>query len=244
MKEKGLVFKDKIAIEKQDKVISYLIKKIGSSLIKGQSIMSISLPVNIFDKRTLLQVLSFEISFAPVYLTRAFYSTTILDRMKWVTTFLISQLHLSPLQFKPFSPILGETFQCKIGDMDIYVEQTVSKPLVSNFYMTTKSGLYKIYGHISTDASTGANSVKAKKTGMFTVEFKDDQKYNLYFPSVNIHGTTMGKRLFNYKNYALVCDEKNNLASFIHFHPDEKGAIMSMFKKQTTFPDNFKYNII
>jgi hypothetical protein len=55
-KEDGLIYKDEKVIAEQAKVLSYLIKKIGHSIIKGESIMNISLPVNIFDTRTLLQV--------------------------------------------------------------------------------------------------------------------------------------------------------------------------------------------
>lgn len=56
LKEEGLIFTDKKTLDEQSKVITYLIKKLGSTLIKGESIMNISLPVTIFDKRTLLQV--------------------------------------------------------------------------------------------------------------------------------------------------------------------------------------------
>jgi len=55
-KDPGLVLIDKEMISRQNHVISYLIKKIGGSLIKGKSLMNVSLPVTIFDKRTLLQV--------------------------------------------------------------------------------------------------------------------------------------------------------------------------------------------
>ena len=55
-KEHGLILRDKAMIARQDKVISFLIKKLGSNLIKGKSIMNISLPVTIFDKRTLHHV--------------------------------------------------------------------------------------------------------------------------------------------------------------------------------------------
>ena len=55
-KEPGLILRDKEMISRQDKVIGYLIKKMGSNLIKGKSVMNISLPVTIFDKRTLHHV--------------------------------------------------------------------------------------------------------------------------------------------------------------------------------------------
>lgn len=56
IKEPGLILTNKDMISRQDKVIGYLIKKIGGNLMKGKSIMNISLPVSIFDKRTLHQV--------------------------------------------------------------------------------------------------------------------------------------------------------------------------------------------
>jgi len=54
--ESGLILRDKEMITRQDKVVGFLIKKVGSNLIKGKSIMNISLPVSIFDKRSLHHV--------------------------------------------------------------------------------------------------------------------------------------------------------------------------------------------
>lgn len=55
-KDPGLVLINKEIISRQNHVISYLIKRIGGNLLKGKSVMNVSLPVYIFDKRTLLQV--------------------------------------------------------------------------------------------------------------------------------------------------------------------------------------------
>jgi hypothetical protein len=52
----GLIYTDKVYMQKQDKVISFVLKKMGSNLIKGKSIMNVSLPIDIFDKRSLLQL--------------------------------------------------------------------------------------------------------------------------------------------------------------------------------------------
>ena len=203
--------------------------------------MTISLPVNIFDKRTLLQVLAYEMSFAPIFLSRVYYSVDNLEKLKWMTVFLVSQMHLSPLLTKPFSPILGETFQCKIGDVSIYIEQTEHKPLTCNFYMTSGKGIFKIYGSQTCEASTGANNVKAKKTGSFMVEFQDGSLYEIFAPQVHIKGTTVGRRTFNYKHIGVVADRKNNIASFIQYNPDEKNGFVSLFSsKQKTFPDTVR----
>lgn len=124
-----------------------------------------------------------------------------------------------------------------MGDLDIYLEQTSSKPLNINFYCTSKN--YKLFGYYSISASTGANSIKAEKEGKFTIEIKDfnsknnnSNLYEVYLPQVHIKGTTMGKKLFNYKKNCGIFDKKNNLAALMKFNPDEKGFIMSMFSSK------------
>lgn len=241
IKESGLIFTDKEMMEKQNKAIGFLLKKIGSNLIKGESIMNVSLPVNIFDKRTLLQVTPYEFSFAPIFITRAYFSIDPLEKLKWVTVFLFSQLHLSPLQTKPFNPIIGETFQCRIGNINFYAEQTINKPPTWNFYSFDDDKLYKIYGYISTDASTGANSIKATKKGKCIVELRDGNIYEIYFPQIYIKGTTLGKRLFNFKKKAVVVNHGANLACHLAFNPDAKGVLMSIFSsKQKSLPTTVK----
>lgn len=241
IKEPGLIFLDKDIIEKQNKVIAFLIKKMGSNLIKGKSIMNVSLPVNIFDKRTLMQVFSYELSYAPIFLSRACYSTDVIERLKWVTAFFFSQLHLSPIQTKPFNPIIGETLQCKIGKLNFFAEQTENKPPTTSFYCYDDDKMYKIFGSISTDASTGANSIKATRKGKYIVQLKDGENYEINFPRVHIKGVTVGKRTFNFSRDAAVINHKANLACIMKFNPDAKGAIMSMFNsKQKSLPNTVR----
>ena len=51
----GLVLLNQDLINRFSKALVAMIKNIGTSVIKGLSIMNVSLPVIIFDKRTLLQ---------------------------------------------------------------------------------------------------------------------------------------------------------------------------------------------
>ena len=245
-KHPGLVLTDKDFIDRQSRVVKWLLQKISSSIIKGQSIMNISLPIFIFDQRTMLQVFAYELRLAPYFLERAFHTPNSIEKLKWVTTFLLAQIFVSPLQTKPFNPILGETFQTKIGNMNIYCEQTVNKPPTANFYCYDDERTYKYYGYIATTASTGANSCKALKLGKIMLEFKDGAKYRIYYPAVWISGTMMGKKLFNYKNTCLVVDEVNQYGSLVKFNPGgDKGLFSKMFssKKQKGTPDIFEGNI-
>ena len=241
----GLILIDKDFIERQTRAVKWLLQKISSSILKGQSIMNISLPVYIFDKRTMLQVFAYELRSAPYFLSRAFYTPNPIERLKWVNTFLLSQIFVSPLQTKPFNPILGETYQAKIGDMNIYLEQTVNKPPTANFYCYDDSHTYKFYGYIATSASTGANSCKALKLGKIYLEFKDGAKYRIYYPAVWISGTMFGKKLFNYKNTSLVVDEKNNYGAYVKFNLGDKGLFKKMFSSsKAILPDIIKGDIL
>lgn len=51
-----LTFLNEEIISKQRSVMGYLLKKIGSNLLSGKSIMNICLPINIFDVRSHLEV--------------------------------------------------------------------------------------------------------------------------------------------------------------------------------------------
>lgn len=51
----GLEFINQDLLKKQRGILTYMIKKIGSNLFSGKSIMNVSLPINIFDPRSLLE---------------------------------------------------------------------------------------------------------------------------------------------------------------------------------------------
>ena len=173
----GLVLTEQDYIDRQSRVVKWLISKISSSIIKGQSII-------IFNQRTMLQVFAYELKLSPYFLDRAFHTSNSIEKLKWVTTFLLAQIYVTPIQTKPFNPILGETFQTKIGNMNIYCEQTMNKPPTANFYCYDDDRTYKYYGYIATTASTSANSCKALKLGKIYLEYKDGAKFRIYYPAV------------------------------------------------------------
>lgn len=231
-------------INRINRAIGWLLKRIGSTILKGQSIMNISLPVFIFDKRSMLQVYAYVLRLAPLYFEKAFYTKDPLERLKCITTFFLTQLHIACIQSKPFSPIIGETYQAKIGNFNLYLEQTVSKPLTANIYGFDDQRRYKYSGYIQATASTGANSVKGIRTGNIQIEFSDGTLYKVYFPMVIVRGTTMGAKTFNYKHNLAIADVYNNYCSVVTFNPDEKGFFSGFFSSKKTFPDMFIGQIV
>jgi hypothetical protein len=131
----GMIYKNQAVISKQRSLAGYLIKKIGLNLIKGKSIMNVSLPVSIFDGRSLLELFVGQNAYAATILEEAGKQTDPLERIKYSICFAMTKFHLSGAQLKPFNPILGETYQSKVNDSYFYMEQTCHHPPITNFYV-------------------------------------------------------------------------------------------------------------
>ena len=226
------------------KSIKILITKFGKNLFEGKSIINVSFPIILYDKRSYTQILAYEMRTLPYFITRACFCKDKLEKLKWIVVHLFSVLHISTIQTQPFKPVLGETFQCKIGDLVFYAENTNSHPLTNHFYAYDENKNYKIYGYQISDISTGPNGILASKIGKFIIELKDGTKYLLRFPNVSLKGISFGDRLFNYVDKVVVVDLTNNLSAYIEMNPDEVGFFMSFFTKKSTFPDFFKGQIV
>jgi hypothetical protein len=105
---------------------------------------------------------------------------------------------------KPFNPILGETFQSKIGETEIYVEQTCHHPPIMNFYIVNPN--FKVYGYEQIEANAGANSITASKKGKLFIELSDKTLYKITKPNLILTGTTMGKRLTYFSEELIIQD--------------------------------------
>ena len=226
------------------KSIKYLIAKFGKNLFEGKSIINVSFPIFLYDKRAYSQVLAYEMRTIPFFITRACFCKDKLEKLKWVVVHLFSVLHISTIQTQPFKPVLGETFQCKIGDFVFYVENTSSEPLINNFYGYDENKNYKVYGYQISDIASRPNGILASKVGKYYIELKDGTKYLLRFPNTSLKGISFGDRLFNYVDKIVVVDLTNNLAAYVEMNPEEVGFFKSLFTKKNTFPDFFKGQIV
>jgi len=75
-------------MDAQKDVIKYIIKQIGSNLFSGKSIMNMSLPVDIFDSRSVLERCAGTFGYAPVLLREAAKSIDDIERISWIATFV------------------------------------------------------------------------------------------------------------------------------------------------------------
>lgn len=240
----GLLYINEEEKKKIYKTFKFLLTKFGKNLFEGKSIINVSFPIFLYDKRGYTQVLSYEMRSMPYFISRACYAKDKMEKLKWIVVNLISILHISTIQTQPFKPVLGETFQCKIGNFVFYVENTQSEPLCLNFYGYDEEKNYKIYGYQISDISTRPNSILASKVGKYYIELKDGSKYLLRLPNVSLKGINIGDRIFNYVDKLLVLDLTNNLCAYIELNPEEVGFFKSFFTKKNTFPDYFKGQIV
>lgn len=236
--ENSLKFTDQDITEKQRGVIKHILSKVGANILSGSGIMNVSLPINIFDERSLLEVFAHQCRLAPYFLEKAGVEEHPIEKLKLTTAWAVSRFHLSVTQLKPFNPIWGETFQCKVGDTNLYLEQTSHHPPIYHFLHYGKN--FKSYGYQEPNASTGPNSVTAKTKGIHIVEFPDGTKHKVFPATLLLGGTLIGERLLAIVDKFYIVDEVNDYIAYIEMNPDDRGSFGKLFTKKKSFPDFFK----
>ena len=130
----------------QKKVLGYIVKKMGSNLIQGKSILNISLPVDIFSTESNLERVARTFVYAPLILEKAAAMTDPVEQLKQVVIVSLTHSLLYISMEKPFNPVLGETFQGSINGCPIVLDQISHHPPIAAFYFTGRG--YRIYGTI------------------------------------------------------------------------------------------------
>jgi hypothetical protein len=123
-------------------------------------------------------------------------SASNLERIKLITAHIVATLQFFTDGLKPFNPILGETFQCKIGDTEIYVEQTSHHPPIFNYLF--KHPKFTMYGCKGAEVSMGANSVTVENPGKLYLQLKDGTLYRTHLGTLSLSGISIGRRLLNF----------------------------------------------
>jgi hypothetical protein len=179
-----------------------------------------------------------------------------IERMKYLTVFLLAGLHCNAVLCKskaPLNPILGETHQANKDDgTTIYLEQTSHHPPTSNYYMVGPEKSYEMFGFAVVNAQlTGVNSIKGWREGKNILKFKDGSLITFTTPETRINGLLMGDRSLNYSGSLIIKDFNNKIESVTHFPYKESGkmeaiknSITSMFSKGDDAPlDHFAVQI-
>ena len=120
------------ALQKQKAIVGKFFKQFSSAILSKKPI---SLPVGIFEAKSMLERVALNFTSAPTFLSKAAKISDKLEQFKLTIAFWVASLNTNVSAFKPFEPVLGETFQGDIEDIPIYVEQVSHHPSICRFQM-------------------------------------------------------------------------------------------------------------
>lgn len=208
------------------RVVMDMLKKAAGGVLRGEiSLISLSIPVGLFEPRSHLERIVDSWVMAPYFLNAAADMDPLMQ-MKHAVVFCITGLEFNCKQQKPFNPILGETYQARFPDgTQVFCEQFAHHPPVSGYEMFGPDDAYHLFGHGEWHASFSGNSVKGHQTGRSTLRFRNGTAIHIQWPHIVIRGLLMGDRIIEYAKEATFVDRENNLTGVLTFNPDATGVL-------------------
>jgi len=229
----GLELIDEAVVKAQRNAAWSTLKQMGKSILEGKNLVGVSLPVTVFDPRSLLHKLIDAWSYAPTYLPRAAAAHDPLERFKLVITWVVSGLHLAQSFWKPFNPILGETYQGTFADgTNVFLEQSTHHPPGSRWLLIGPGKSWTFSGSAVMSAAFRGNVVWGSQKGSNIVEFADGQVISFTTPTMGVHGILMGERFYDYAGIIRFRDTHNRLGCDIAINPDAPGFLRGLFSSR------------
>ena len=227
--KEGIFSTNQEVIKKQSGIIKDIIQQMTKGLLQGGT-MSLSLPIRIFEPRTMLERITDWFAFAPLLLKKAGSMENKIESFKQIICFSLSALFRSTQQLKPFNPMLGETYQCFWEDgTKMYLEHTSHIPPVSHFYINDYSdNIFSLSGYF--DMQMGGmlkalvtNTMSIIPKGKITVYLKKlNQRISYQFPKITLGGAIFGQRYVLFDGHMKFEDRENNLKCVIAFNKIRK----------------------
>jgi hypothetical protein len=211
------------ALEKQKGLFKEVLSSAASSFFSGASVTGVSLPVRIFEPRSLLERIADWYGYAPLYFQQASVNDDPIERFKLTIAFGLASLNCSITLQKPFNPILGETFQAFFENgTRMYFEHTSHHPPIANFHMQDKEGLYDFYGYYEFKAKISSNTLIMKNEGPNNIKFNDGQMITYNYPTTKLGGMLWGEKSILIEGTMTFTDLKNGLKAVIFFNKLKK----------------------
>ncbi len=133
---------DKQVLAKFKGLMSEMMKKIASAISSGGGMVGVSMPIRIFEPRSALERISDLWGYAVNFLSKGLHLGAQLSQKERVENigsamaFGVAGMSLSLSMYKPFNPLLGETYQGVYPDgTTLSVEHISHHPPVSVFWM-------------------------------------------------------------------------------------------------------------
>ena len=220
-------------LKNQKGLIPEVLQSLFKSIAEGRGVVGVSLPIRVFEPRSLIERLCDVWSYVPTYLLQATQINDPIERIKKVITMLIAALHLNAKQTKPFNPILGETYQAYFPEhgITIDIEHTSHHPPIANFLIKHED--FQMWGQFEFIAKLEGftkNVITMLQEGATYIQFKDGQKLTCYCPYLYLEGMMHGDRTAKFIGVLKVIDEANKVKAVVKF--GEGGDIETLPKKR------------
>lgn len=225
---------DEEILKQQKGILGEVLSSLVKSIAEGRGVVGVSLPVRIFEPRSLLERICDWWTFIPEYVIPAAQLTDPVERMKRVVSTAIGGLYVSAKQLKPFNPLLGETFQAVFPEHNITIdsEHTSHHPPIANFLLKHKDFMFwGRYVFIANVEGFTKNVVVMHQDGPNHVDFKDGHRITFYWPKLRLEGVMHGERTCTYTHHMKFVDEKNKIKVIIKF--GDSGESKAFPKKRT-----------
>ncbi|KAI7865840.1 hypothetical protein BDF14DRAFT_1729488 [Spinellus fusiger] len=137
----------------------------------------------------------------PTCFTAISQATEAQERMLAVTRWFMSTLWGSYAsrcthglnEKKPYNPILGEQFKCKLGEVACVCEQVCHHPPISAFYLQDDKAGVSLNGHCGQKSKFKGTSIKIEQVGRAVLHVKDkNEQFLIDFPDLMIRGVLTG----------------------------------------------------
>jgi hypothetical protein len=211
-------------VKKQSGVFSDMAKQLAKGIFQSGPI-TLSLPVRIFEPRSMLERYTDWWVYAPILLKKAGEIGNKLEAFKNVICFSLSALYFSSGQMKPFNPMLGETFEAKFSDGSrIYMEHSSHVPCVSNYLINDVDNSYKFYGFYDitiegTMKMVLTNNISCVAKGKNNVYLKEtEQTISYQNPKLTLGGMIYGKRYVIWDGHMKYEDRQNKIKAVVFFN--------------------------
>ena len=212
---------------KQKAAITGIFKRAAVKLLEGKNVVGMSLPINIFQPRSVIERLGDFFTFFPYYCDLAAETDDEIKRIKYLTSAIVAACQFQMTQWKPFNPIMGETYQCKFDEnTELFMEHTSHHPAISNFYLKGKK--WTCFGAFLYNGKVRPNNVSLFSETWSTLRFDDGRELTFNWPWLKMGNFLIGTRKISIIKLICVKSKDAKVKCIVKFNKEVKRKMMGL----------------
>ena len=184
----------------------------------GKDLTKVTMPVYFNEPISFLQRLCEDLEYADL-LNKAAECSDSAERLAYVAAFMVSSYSTVPGRFwKPFNPLLGETFEYinKEHGYTVIAEQVLHHPPVSAFHAESQDWVF--WQEYKLDTKFRGQYIKVCPTGMVHLKFKKSgDHYSWKKPQTIVHNIVFGTLWAEHDGEVVITSHQTNEVCTIHF---------------------------